>query len=100
MQLTCFKCQKVNSISDKVHFRDECEFCGQDLHACKQCQNYDEASYNECKDSAADRILDKEKSNYCDFYIAKADGSASSSNASAPSKADLLAQAEALFKKK
>lgn len=99
MQVQCFHCQKINQISDKVHFRDECESCGQDLHSCKQCQNYDEGSYNECKDPSADRILDKEKANYCDFYIVKA-GVAGEASSSSPSKSDLLAQAEALFKKK
>lgn len=95
-------CQKINEVIDKVHFRDECESCGQDLHSCKHCQNYDEGSYNECKDSSADRVLDKEKSNYCDFYLAKdiSLNKEAPSKASGNSKADLLAQAEALFKKK
>lgn len=99
MQIECFKCQKENSVIDKVHFRDDCQSCGQDLHCCRQCQNYDEGSYNECRDSSADRILDKEKANYCDFYLAKTKGAAQGLSAS-PSKSDLLAQAEALFKKK
>ena len=97
MDLVCFQCQTKNSIADKVHFRDECEKCGQDLHVCKQCQHYDTASYNECKEPSADRIVEKEKANYCDFYSARTSSGASSAGTS---KSDLLAQAEALFKKK
>lgn len=98
MQIVCISCHKENAL-DKVHFRDDCQFCGQDLHCCKQCQNYDQGSYNECIDPSADRILDKEKANYCDFYI-PLQGKGTQSDTAAPNKNDLLAQAEALFKKK
>lgn len=97
MDVICFKCQTKNDIVEKVHYRDECEKCGQDLHVCKQCQHYDPSSYNECKETSADRILEKEKANYCDFYLVKTETGKASQN---KSKSDLLAQAEALFKKK
>ena len=34
------------------------------------CAFYSETSYNECKESQADRVLDKEKANYCDYFKA------------------------------
>jgi hypothetical protein len=33
------------------------------------CKYYDPSAYNECRESVADRVVDKEKANYCDFFI-------------------------------
>ncbi len=98
MKILCFGCKKEVSIEDKVGFRQDCADCGHDLHSCVQCQHYDPKIYNECKETMADRILEKQKANYCEFF------SAAVSNNLAQTvdqkKIDLLAQAEALFKKK
>jgi hypothetical protein len=32
------------------------------------CKFYDVRVYNECKESNADRVVDKEKSNFCDYF--------------------------------
>lgn len=50
-------------------------------------------SYNECKEPAADRVVDKEKNNFCEFYQPGSGGE----QQSAADKAK--AAAEALFKK-
>lgn len=68
MNLNCFKCGKENPTSDKVGFRESCFSCGQDLHCCKNCKFYDSSSYNECRETQADRVLDKEKANFCDYF--------------------------------
>lgn len=52
----------------RVGRRDACEKCGTDLHCCRNCQFYDRASYNECSEPMADRIVEKEKGNFCDFF--------------------------------
>ncbi len=57
------------------------------------CSFYDKNSYNECKEPIADRITDKEKSNYCDYFKLN-DGVGVKDK-----KDDLLAAANALFKK-
>jgi hypothetical protein len=58
------------------------------------CHFYDPKSYNECKETSADRIQDKEKANYCDYFKL-------SGNILDPDKQrlDALAKAAALFKK-
>lgn len=53
---------------DRVGRRDECPQCHADLHVCLNCQFYDSAVYNECHESNADRVLEKDKSNYCDYF--------------------------------
>jgi hypothetical protein len=98
MKIVCFECKKEISIEDKIGFRQDCSECGHDLHSCVQCQHYDPKVYNECKETMADRILEKTKANYCEFFTAQPSGP----NLASPDqkKVDLLAQAEALFKKK
>jgi hypothetical protein len=98
MEIVCFGCQKKTAIEGKIGFRQDCTDCGHDLHSCVQCQHYDPKVYNECKETMADRILEKQKANYCEFFSPTEFGIRASS--SDTKKNDLLAQAEALFKKK
>ena len=92
--LICFSCKKENSVSDKVGLREECLHCGADLHVCKNCQFYDVKVYNECRENSADRVQEKERANYCDYFSPRAGGLGVEDQA-----AKLRAAAEALFKK-
>ncbi len=94
MELICFSCQKNNTYSDKIGFRDECLFCHADLHACKNCDFYDAKVYNECRETSADVVREKERANYCDFFSPRKGGASVDDK-----KAQLRAAAEALFKK-
>jgi hypothetical protein len=49
--------------------------------------------YNECVEPNADRVIDKEKANFCDYF------QLSGSKLSSPTKEDLINSADALFKK-
>ncbi len=70
-EIKCFKCQTVLEIlaGSKVLRHEECHKCGAAIHCCKMCKYYDPSAYNECRESVADRVVDKEKANYCDFFI-------------------------------
>jgi len=57
------------------------------------CKFYDPKVYNECTEPNADRVVDKEKSNFCDYFTLSAGGT------SGPSRDDLINSADALFKK-
>ncbi len=97
--MLCYFCKKQSSDHvDKPGFKAECEFCRSDLHVCKNCHFYDEKVYNECRESNADRIVDKTKANYCEYFQLKIP-----SDPSAPVALDPAAEAkrklEALFKK-
>ncbi|NTU59971.1 MAG: hypothetical protein HGA98_02805, partial [Deltaproteobacteria bacterium] len=48
--------------------RDTCPGCTADLHACVQCAHYSPGSYNDCREPQADRVTDKERSNFCDWF--------------------------------
>lgn len=94
MKIICFSCRKENEMTGKVGLRDECHHCGADLHACKNCDFYDAKSYNECRETSADVVREKERSNFCDFFIPR-----QNSPSDIDQKARLKAAAEALFKK-
>jgi hypothetical protein len=94
MEIFCFSCKKSNSFQDKVGFRDECMHCRADLHACKNCEFYDAKAYNECRETSADVVREKERANYCDFFSPRKENFSVDDQ-----KAKLKAAAEALFKK-
>ena len=74
--------------------KEECPHCSTDLHTCTHCSFYDTGSYNECREPQADVVKEKEKANFCDYFVWQgASGEKNNSN-------DLLSAAEDLFGKK
>lgn len=72
----CYKCNHTLNLNEesKIYRQDDCDQCGASIHCCKMCVFYDEHSYNECRETIAQRILDKEKANFCDNYKLKPGG--------------------------
>lgn len=68
--MNCFKCEKDLDLKagSNISRQEECPHCFQSLHVCKMCVHYDESSYNECREPVADRITEKEKANFCDYF--------------------------------
>lgn len=94
MDIQCFNCQKSFSLdSTQVGRRDECPHCYADLHSCKACKFYDTTAYNECREPMADRITEKEKANFCDYFQLQ-------TQHNAEKEVDHLKAAMDLFKKK
>ncbi len=96
VQVQCFSCQTQLDFEDKVGFRSECSQCMADVHVCKNCEFYDPKVYNECRETSADVIREKERSNYCEFFKPRPLAGAKETT----SKDDLKAAAEALFRKR
>lgn len=94
MSVKCYKCgAQIEFESGKdIGRSEECTSCYSSIRCCLMCKFYDKNSYNECKEPTADRVVEKEKANFCDFFKL---GISSASN----DKEDLLAKANALFKK-
>jgi hypothetical protein len=67
----CAFCDHELELKGMVSRNDTCPECGRDLHSCLQCKFYDPGSYNECKETSADRVVDKERANFCDYFILK-----------------------------
>ena len=96
VSIKCFSCGKSTQFSERVGFRDDCEHCHADARVCKNCKFYDPKAYNECREPSAEVVMEKERSNRCDYFQPNG-GDGKSEGASA--KDDLLSAAEALFKK-
>ena len=69
--MKCAFCGKKTNIVDKVGRSDTCPHCGRDLRCCKQCNYYQQNAYNECLEVMAERVVDKERANFCDYYMPK-----------------------------
>lgn len=92
----CYHCGKsLNDIIQPVARSETCPDCGNDVRVCRNCLHYDPSSYNECREVQADRVVDKEKGNFCD-YFSLAGGTAAGVK---QTKADVLKQLDDLFKK-
>lgn len=92
--MNCAECGTERSSKEKVGYREECIKCGADMHSCVNCRFHDKRAYNECNEPSAEVVREKNRSNFCDFFEPRTDGSEQKKQL------DLKAAAEALFKKK
>ena len=90
----CYKCKKEIAEDFFVGRQSQCPNCGTDLHSCLNCSFYDTGAYNDCHEPQSEKVLDKTRSNFCDFFSFK-------QTAKAPGAADLKTKdkLEDLFKK-
>ena len=97
--MKCWHCDTTAEVVERVGFRDECERCGRALHVCRNCGFYDTSYNNACRETQAERVVDKERFNFCEYF---APGTGSPAGVAKASQAQSSAQAklEALFKKK
>lgn len=66
---TCFSCNKELDFPEKPGRRDTCPDCGADVRVCRNCRFYDPSSYNECREPVAERVVEKEKGTFCDYFV-------------------------------
>lgn len=90
--MNCTRCGTLLP-SPPTSRRDTCLRCGADLHACVQCVFYAPGSYNDCREPQADRVTEKERANFCDWFEPGSGVPASTA------KDDARAKLDALFKK-
>ena len=96
MAFYCYHCGKEIIITDRVGRGDTCPFCNAEAHCCLNCFYYDPSVYNECRETNADRVLEKDRANFCD-YFSFVPGRKPSKHASKDAAINKL---EELFKKK
>jgi hypothetical protein len=68
MKMHCFNCSQELEVIEPISRKEECFKCHTDIRCCRNCRFYDPKVYNECKETQADRILEKDRSNLCDFF--------------------------------
>jgi hypothetical protein len=48
---------------------DRCPTCDRDVRVCRGCAHYAPGAHNDCREPNAERIVDKERANFCDFFV-------------------------------
>ena len=46
-----------------------CTACNADLHVCRMCQFHDPRVANECRETVAERVVDKTRANFCGYLV-------------------------------
>jgi hypothetical protein len=65
----CHRCLKELEIRVPVGRKDVCPACGFDLRCCLNCAFHAAGAYNDCKEPQAERVIEKERSNFCDYFV-------------------------------
>ncbi len=92
--MKCALCGNVFDFEGRITRNDTCPHCRGDLRCCKQCNFYEPGAYNECREVTAERVIDKERANFCDNFAARGPAHKSINRTK-----DARAALEALFKK-
>jgi len=94
--MQCWNCKRTVDTRQRIGFRDHCSACDRALHACLNCDFYDPSYNNQCRETSAERVVDKDRQNFCEFFAPRR-GAPASERVGSPAARDQL---EALFKKK
>ena len=68
--MRCFSCNAEIDLAagERIGFADCCERCGADLHVCLNCRFHDPSAYNECRESSAERVRERDRANRCEYF--------------------------------
>ncbi|MBF0371431.1 MAG: hypothetical protein HQL52_18480 [Magnetococcales bacterium] len=88
----CWECGEALGSGDFGR-GDDCPKCGKETRVCRNCRFYDQTAYNECHEPQAERVVEKERANFCDYFEPDP-----GKKAQQKQKADPMQAANALFK--
>jgi len=67
--LHCWRCHaRLKDVPQPFGRRSECPACAAPLHVCRQCRHHDPGKANACRERAAEKVLDKTRANFCDWF--------------------------------
>lgn len=95
-EIRCHFCLANLELDDPIGRSNRCPRCAADLRCCLNCRFLDMTSYNDCAEPSAERVLDKDRANFCDYFSAGGHGAASSVKSAS---LDGLSELEKLFRK-
>jgi hypothetical protein len=90
----CHKCNNKIEEDFFVGRQTQCPHCGADLHCCLNCSFSEVGAYNDCRESQAEKVLEKDRVNFCDYFKFK-----QASKASGATDSSAKDKLESLFKK-
>ena len=65
----CYNCNTANVLEGLPTRQQVCSKCSSYLKCCLNCKFYDEKAYHECKEPQADWVKEKDKSNFCTYFL-------------------------------
>lgn len=94
----CHHCGADLVISEPIPRDSECDACRSDVRCCLNCRHHDPAYNNQCRETMADPVADKDRRNFCEYFSLKREA-AGWPRDEAKRAADARAKLDALFKK-
>jgi hypothetical protein len=94
--MNCFHCGQQVDLNQRIGFREVCPKCDRALHVCFNCDFYDATLNNQCREPQAERVVDKDRANFCEYFTPHS----ASKSRHPPAPDNARAKLEALFKKK
>jgi hypothetical protein len=69
--MPCYSCNAAVELAtgERIGFRDTCDQCDSDLHTCANCGHHDTSAYNQCRESNAEWVSDRERANRCEYFV-------------------------------
>lgn len=67
-KLVCQACGTAVPYDEPIPRDAECEKCRRDLRCCRNCRHWDPRMNNECRETEAERIAEKTRRNFCEFF--------------------------------
>ena len=95
MALVAVRCHGCGTVAEveRVGVREVCARCTAHLHCCRNCAFYEPGRNNDCREPNAERVADKERGNFCDYFRPAAPGETTATAR------ETRARLEALFEK-
>jgi predicted RNA-binding Zn-ribbon protein involved in translation (DUF1610 family) len=63
----CWHCGTELQSAD-IGRETDCRNCGKATRACRNCRWYAPGRANDCEEPMAERVLDKTRANFCDYF--------------------------------
>jgi hypothetical protein len=98
--VVCRGCAADLGARDGIGRRDTCPQCGVDLHSCRQCRFHEPRAYNECTEPQAERVLDKARGNFCEYFACVDAAAPARIGAAGPATGNARADLERLFRRR
>ncbi|MFN2424943.1 MAG: hypothetical protein ABR587_00700 [Candidatus Binatia bacterium] len=97
VRLSCHSCSAELAFEDPIGRSQHCPACAAELRCCLNCRFHDLSAYNECAEPSAERVLEKDRANFCDYF--SPGGSSAAPAAKGDAIAGGLSELEKLFRK-
>lgn len=70
----CHSCGTEWAVLGQVGRGDACQSCGADLRCCLMCRHHDEHAANHCREPHIEPPRERDRSNFCDYFMLGAGG--------------------------